>query len=114
MVQCRARAPMRTPWLILVLLCAPCLHAQPAPKTGTLAGTVFDAWGDPVPLAEVTLIDQDGLRRSLITGQTGRYFARDLAAGSYSLVVTSPALGEHTSTAIVKEGQIVDVPVVLT
>jgi hypothetical protein len=101
-------------WLIFLFLHAPCLHAQPGPKTGTLSGTVWDAWGDPVPLAEVTLIDHAGLRRSLLAGQTGRYSAQDLPAGPYTIVVTSPAFGVHSSTALVEEGEIVDAPVILT
>ncbi len=101
-------------WLILLVLYAPCLHAQTPPGTGTLSGTVWDAWGDPVPLAEVTLIDHDGLRRSLITGQTGRYSAQNLPAGPYTIEVTSQAFGLHTSTTVVEEGAIVDAPVVLT
>jgi hypothetical protein len=101
-------------WLTLLFIYAPCLHAQPAPKTGTLSGTVFDAWGDPAPLAEVTLIDHDGLRRSLITGQTGRYSVQNLPAGPYTIVVTSPAFAVHTSTAVVEEGEIVDASVILT
>jgi hypothetical protein len=101
-------------WLILLVLHAPCLLSQPTPKTGTLSGTVWDTWGDPAPLAEVTLIDHDGLRRSLITGQTGRYSAQDLPAGPYTIVVTSPAFDVHTSAAVVEEGEIVDASVILT
>lgn len=107
-------------WLILVLVHALCLQAQPAPKTGglagtgTLSGTVWDAWGDPVPLAKLTLIDHEGLRRSLMAGQTGRYFMPDLPAGSYTLVVTSPAFGEHTSAAVVEQGETVEASVILT
>jgi hypothetical protein len=111
---------MRTVWLILFSLFAPYLRSQPAPKTGTLAGTgtlsgtVWDAWGAPVPLAEVVLIDHDGLRRSLIAGQTGRYSAQNLPAGPYTIVVSSAAFGVHTSAAVVEEGEIVDAPIVLT
>jgi hypothetical protein len=79
-----------------------------------LSGTIFDAAGEPVPLAKVTLIDHDGLRRALIAGQTGRYSAQNLPAGPYTIEVTSPAFGVHTSMAVVEEGEIVDAPVILT
>jgi hypothetical protein len=65
-------------------------------------------------LAEVTLIDHDGLRRSLIAGQTGRYSAPNLPAGPYTIEVTSPAFAVHNSAAVVEEGEIVDAPVILT
>ena len=100
--------------LILLFLYASSLHAQSAPKTGTLSGRIYDAWGEPVPLAEVTLIDHDGHRRSLIAGQTGGYFAANLPAGSYTIVVTAATLGVQTSTTVVEEGAMVDAPVILT
>ena len=91
-----------------------CLHALAAPKTGTLTGTIFDAGGDPVPLATVTLIGENGLRRSLIADQSGRYFAPNLTAGAYTVVVTSAMSGAHTSAAIVHEGETGELPVILT
>jgi Carboxypeptidase regulatory-like domain len=101
-------------WLLFLFLYAPCLRAQPAAKTGNLSGTVFDAWGNPVPLAKLTLIDHDGQRRSVIAGQTGRYFAANLPSGSYTLVVTSPAFDEHTSMAVVEQDETVEAPILLT
>jgi len=61
-----------------------------ADEAASLAGTVVDAAGDPVPDAEVSLPE---LRRTILTDENGRFTFVGLPPGEYLLSVSSARAG---------------------
>jgi hypothetical protein len=91
-----------------------CLRSLADGDPGALSGTVFNAGGDPVPFARITLIHrQSGFERLLIAGKDGKYAAPDLPAGSYTVMATSVAAGIRSDNIVINQGQRVDLVIVL-
>ena len=82
---------------------------------GSVTGTVFDAAGDPMPLAKISIVaDEGGARRDLIADENGGYRAAPLAPGSYRLSVESVLAGSSMTEFTLGEGQALNLPIVLT
>jgi len=80
-----------------------------------ISGVIFDAGGARSPLATVTIKNPSGVvRRDLIADRDGKYRATDLPADSYTVTARSARTGDAaTVKAIVRDGQIVDLPIQL-
>jgi hypothetical protein len=82
---------------------------------GTISGTVFDAAGDPSPLAKVSALEtQSGARRDVIADDYGSYRISGLGPGSYRLIVSSVLSGTWEAKVTLREGQSLNVPLALT
>jgi hypothetical protein len=90
-------------WAAIVLLS---LHALSAQSEGGFFGKVLDLTGNPAPFAEVTLRGGcTGCQRGAVADSAGRFHLAGLAAGAYSLVLMSPALGIGVATVVVTAGR---------
>ena len=79
----------------LVLLSALCAGASAQSPLGSLAVTVTDFQAKPLEGAAVSLHNRaTGAAAQAITALRGTYRFADLAPGAYSLLVTSPQLGQ--------------------
>jgi hypothetical protein len=74
---------------LLIVLLTQCAFAQ---FTAAIEGTVRDSSGSNVPLAEVTVTNQDlGVKRTAQTDSgSGLFRVGELAAGSYEVVISAP------------------------
>jgi hypothetical protein len=83
---------MATLLLGVVVLCAPA-RAQSAAASGTIAGTVSDPQGKPVPGAEVTVRGGDfSSTRTAATDEDGNFTVTALPPGTYTVHVRAPGL----------------------
>ena len=70
--------------LLLILLCPAGLAAQVV--TGAISGRVTDSTGAVIPGAMMQIQNvETGLSRNVATDSAGRYVARNLPSGSYSV-----------------------------
>lgn len=95
--------------LVLVLLwCfAPPLAAQ---QSGTIAGTVVSAEGDPIAGAQITLVQ---LNRSARSAEDGAFVIPNVAPGRYLLQVFSPRWGSAVRQITALPGETVTMTVEL-
>jgi hypothetical protein len=85
--------------LLLVLLISPDSWAQ---ATAQINGTVVDVSGGVLPGATVTAIQTDtGLRREVVSSETGSYTLTNLPIGPYRLEVSLPGFSNYQRTGIV-------------
>jgi outer membrane receptor protein involved in Fe transport len=84
----------------IVMLClAPLAVAQVS--TGTLVGSVIDASGQPVALAEVRASDpQHGIERTAATDASGAYRLADLPPASYAVQVSAAGFRAASRSAV--------------
>ena len=74
---------------VALLLAAPWAFAQQGSTTGTIEGFLQDASRGAVPGATVTVRNLGtGLERTVLSGDDGRFAARQLPPGAYSVTVT--------------------------
>ena len=94
----RVRNPKSVLWLLLIVTAA---HA--AEKTGVIRGdVVLDATGDPLHTATVTVIQ---LRRSVQTGDDGKFVITGIPPGRYDLLAHMHAFtDERRSVEVVPGG----------
>src|SRR5579862_7829532 len=87
-----------------------------AQQGGTISGTVSDQTGKAIPNASVELKNESGGGARTVTSDAeGKFSAADLAAGIYSLTVSSPGFSLSTrSGAQVSAGATQDVPITLS
>ena len=84
--------------VVLVSFLPAALLAAP-PAAGSIAGTVKDAVGKPLPNVQVLIAE---LSKVTTTGDDGRFTLRGVAAGSYHLTAT--LIGYRPAHADVKVG----------
>jgi iron complex outermembrane recepter protein len=98
--------------LLCTSLCT-LLHAQ---QGGTITGTVTDQAGKPIPSAGVELRNESsGVSKSVSADDEGKFNASDLAAGTYTLIVTAPGFAvAKLSGGQVNPGQTLTIPVGMT
>src|SRR5262245_36801124 len=73
-----------------------------AQSTAEVSGTVKDEPGAVLPGVEVTAIQTDiGLKRSVVTGETGSYILSNLPVGPYRLEAALPGFRAFVQTGIV-------------
>ncbi|PYS46470.1 MAG: hypothetical protein DMG13_29880, partial [Acidobacteria bacterium] len=73
-----------------------------AQSTAQVSGTVKDQTGAVLPGVEVTATQTDtGLKRSVVTEETGSYILPNLPVGPYRLEATLPGFRTHVQTGIV-------------
>jgi len=97
-----------------MLLCATgLLEAQP---TAIITGTVLDQAGKPIANATVELRNEvSGVSQSVTSDNEGKFAARELAAGTYTLIVAAPGFAvTKLSGGQVSAGQTLDIPVGMT
>jgi Carboxypeptidase regulatory-like domain len=83
---------MRSISLVIIILCAPALHAQSSTKkvTTSIEGTVLGANGKPVPAATITCQSSAGVRPRIVhTDRKGHYSISGLKQDSYDLRATA-------------------------
>ncbi|MGA2591575.1 MAG: carboxypeptidase regulatory-like domain-containing protein [Bryobacteraceae bacterium] len=86
--------------LALIISFSPLAFAQ-APVSGTgIAGTVMDNSGALFPNALVTIGDAAGKTQTVITNEHGAYSLAGLAAGSYTVSITSPGFKEFRASGV--------------
>jgi len=95
---------------ILTLALAMALFAQVVPylvsqtSQGRILGTVSDASGAVVAGAKITIKNTaTGVRRNLVTNDTGEYVAPNLDAGSYTVTAEAGGFKKAVSTPFVLE-----------
>ncbi len=93
----------------LFLLLPSVLLPQTSTTTGTVQGTVVDATGGVVDKAQIVLrLDETGRERTIETDRTGRFEARGLAVGTYTLRLVSTGFSEvRVKPFSVSVGQVV-------
>ena len=98
---------------ILALLPVTSLEAQ---QIGTLTGTVTDQVGKAIPHATVEVRNEStAASRTALTDTDGKFSVPDLAAGTYSIAVSSPGFALTTrSGGKVTAGVTLDIPIVLS
>ena len=94
-----------TPFLLLPAL----LLSQTSSSTGTVQGTVVDVSGSVVLQARIVLrLDETGRERTLETDRTGRFEARGLTVGTYTLRLAATGFNEvRVKPFSVSVGQVV-------
>jgi len=87
-----------------------------AQQGGTISGTVSDQAGKAIPNASVEVKPESGGGARTVTADAdGKFSASDLAAGIYSLTVSSPGFALSTrSGAQVSAGATQDIPITLS
>jgi len=97
----------------LALLAAISLEAQ---QSGTITGTVTDQVGKPIPNASVEVRNElTGASRSVSADNNGRFAFDDVAAGTDTILVSSPGFAVSTrSGGKVSAGAALDVPISMT
>jgi hypothetical protein len=80
------KLPRSVVWALFVVIGASGVVAAQETTTGSIAGTVIDAQGSPVPGATVTVTSAQG-SKTLVTDGSGRFFAPFLTPGVYSVKV---------------------------
>jgi hypothetical protein len=85
-----------------LLLCAPVLlQAQPSSDTGTIAGSVVDVAGKPIPNAAVTLNNESGgPPHAVVAGQDGTFSVAALPAGTYTIEVSAPSFAPSRRSGV--------------
>ncbi len=73
-------------WTLLLVLATFGLASAQESTTGSLAGTVVDAQGAPVPGATVTITSPEG-PKTIVTDANGKFFAPYLTPGKYAVRV---------------------------
>src|SRR5438094_6196901 len=94
--------------LVAALLgfCVSTSNAQVSP--GTLRGQVADQLGGLIIGAEVTVTNETGTRKSVVTDNTGNYQITNLAPGNYVLQVAAKGFETYERSDLrVFSGQIV-------
>jgi iron complex outermembrane receptor protein len=91
----RSQAPAA---IVLALFCATGLMPLRAQTGGgTIAGTIVDQVGKPIPTASVTAKNQTGEASGTATANTeGRFSIGGLASGTYTVEATSPGFARGT------------------
>ncbi len=84
--------------LVLVFSCLPSAHAQ---VSSSIAGTITDPSGAPVPSASVTARNlETGAVRTSLTDDAGRYLELSLAVGQYEVRVTKTGFRDAIRSGI--------------
>jgi iron complex outermembrane receptor protein len=77
------------------------MHAQSDAGTGTIAGTVLDVSGKPIPNASVSIMNESsGSPRGVVADQEGKFSAPGLPAGVYTLEVSAPSFTSSRRTGV--------------
>jgi Carboxypeptidase regulatory-like domain len=78
------------------------MHARAQGETtAAIAGRLSDESGGAIPKARVTITgNETGLKRSMLTDNTGRFQFPQLAPGSYTVQVTASGFQEQTNRAV--------------
>ena len=85
-----------------------------AADTGSISGAVFDASGQPVPEAVVTISgDRPPIRRTVVTGPNGSFLFEYLLPGEYSLDFQKTGSPGIKRVAVVEVGRDTQVDVVV-
>ena len=91
---------------------APPSTQPPAPTVGSVAGTVTDPAGKPVPGATVTARDTKGNERPAMVAADGKFQLTDLPPGDYTITVDVPEghVAPPPANVTVKAGEQVRLP----
>src|SRR6202165_831191 len=74
--------------MMILLLSSTAVHAQSAPPTGRLEGTVTDSSGAAVPTADITVRNQNtGISATLQSGAEGEFTFLYLDPGTYDIAI---------------------------
>lgn len=74
-----------------------------AQQTGSIAGSVQDAFGAVVVGATVTVVGPDGKEKTTVANQRGEFTVSDLAPGKYTVKSIAPNFGLYENTEIIVE-----------
>src|SRR5713101_565312 len=97
-MKCRATRIVFFGYLLSAMTCA-VVWAQ---STAQISGTVSDPSGAVLPGVEVTLTQTDtGLKRTVLTNETGSYIMPNLPVGPYKLEASLPGFSTFARTGIV-------------
>jgi iron complex outermembrane receptor protein len=99
-----------------VLVCAAGLCQLQAQQTGTITGTVLDQTGKPIPNAALEIKNEStGATISVASDTDGKFSAPNVAAGSYSILVSAPGFALATrSGGVVTGGATLDMPIAMS
>src|SRR6267142_3652177 len=86
--------------LMLIVLAATAMFAQPSTLKGTLRGIVTDPSGAAIPAASVT-VSGPSLVRTVSTDDTGHYSIAGLLPGHYSVQVHSTGFAPLAKSGLV-------------
>ncbi len=92
--------------LLMVGFFVPAIFAQ----TGSITGTVTNQDGDPIPTANVLLVE---IARGAATNLGGKYTIDNVPAGTYTLRVTFVGYMDYEDEVTIQEGQTITKDVVL-
>ena len=86
---------------IALLGAASGMHAQSSNSTGTIAGTVNDVAGKPIPNAAVSVKNESsGPPRTVVADQEGKFSIPGLPAGVYTLEASAPSFAASRRTGV--------------
>ncbi len=86
----------------------------PVPGTGVLGGLVVDPDGLPIPGVTVVVSTPSATARTVITDADGRWEARDLPPGTYTVRASREGFGPMQSSVVVSADRTVRVDLTLT
>lgn len=103
----RTPKPLATAWCVIIgMLLTVFLSATAMAQssTGSVSGTVKDAAGAAISIAEVSLVHSQGLRRTALTGADGKFTFENVTPGSHAFSVTHSGFGKYSSAVQVIPG----------
>jgi hypothetical protein len=82
---------------------------------GAISGAVLTLTGEPVASAHISLVEPTTrFRRELVSGESGKYAAKGLPPGAYTVTATSVLTGATArQSAVIRDGETLDLPLVL-
>ena len=84
-------------FLLILILCSAVAFAQ---NTGSVKGQITDESGALVPGAKITVAGSAGVVKATTSGNDGTYTLSGLAAGKYSVQVSSPGLTQIAPASV--------------
>jgi hypothetical protein len=100
--------------LLLLLLAAMNLHAQPAITSATVSGTVRDAGGAPIAGARVSALNVDrNQKQQTVTDTAGRFRFPVLAVGAYEFTAARDGFAPWRRVLRLSVGSSLEVPITL-
>ena len=100
--------------LALAIMLPHIIAAAQGAASGALRGAVFDARGDLIVGATVTVVDANGREKTTVSNASGLYLISSLAAGTYTVRASAPGFaGSENADVVITTGRAVALNITL-